>query len=182
MSTKQNMVQLLKEKQKAQKAAFKAKQIEYAAKKAEEFKPTLLDVFAVLTNHHKCISNVNRVDGVFAFLNICEITRLSATCKTLRTDVQYSRVSMHPVHLAARTQIVNKIAAQARSKRSQEIYEEKQKYILKVQRQLMHAWRYLRPKYQEELTRISREWKAKYKSTITFCLDSALSGSFYERF
>jgi len=182
MSTKQNMVKLLKEKQKSQKAAFKAKQIEYAAKKADEFKPTLLDVFAVLTNHHKYISNVNRVDGIFAFLNICEITRLSATCKTLQTDVKYSKVAMHPVHVAARTQIIENITARASAKRSEEIYEEKQKYILKVQRQLLHAWRYLRPIYQKELTRISREWKAKYKSTITFCMASAIDGSFYERF
>ena len=172
MSTKQSMINLLKEKQKAQKAAYKANQIVYAAKKADEKKPTLLDVFAVLTNHHKCISNVNRVDGIFAFLNISEITRLSTTCKTLRSDVLDSRISMHPVHLVARAAIVNTIAARAIAKRSQEAYDAKQNYILKVQRQLMHAWRYMRPKYQQELTRISREWKDKYKTTITFCMAS----------
>jgi len=183
-----NTIKSIKQKQKEQKAAYKAVRLENEARqiaiqaKQKEFKSdaSIEDVFAILHNAHDCVPGVWKVDGVLSFLDTVSIGRLALSCKTLNSDIKESTVLLRPDH----KELISNNTARAiaiRARIASEREYEKQKYVKKIQRQLIHFGKMAPEKFNCEKKRIRKEWMERYNTKIMFSTWSYIDGTFYER-
>jgi hypothetical protein len=184
-----SFLQQLKKTQKEQKAAYKAGRLEYEARQKAfqekqdifNYKATIDDVFANLYNAHQCVSKVWKVDGILAFLDTLSIGRLALTCKTINSDIKESNVLSHPKHIVEISNQFQRINANRDARIASERAYEKQRYIRKIQGQLIHAGKFTPDKYKSERERIRRKWMERYNTKIIFTSMTKYDGSFYER-
>ena len=181
--------QSIKQKQKEQKAAYKAGRLAYETRQkalqekhaASNQKATIYDAFAHLHNAHQCVSKVWKVDGILSFLDTISIGRLAMTCKVLNSDIKESKILLRPDHkieIAIRS--VRSLAIRAERIANERAYE-KQRYVRKIQGQLVHAGKSTLEKYNSEKERIRMQWMERYNTKIVFTLWTQYDGSFYER-
>ena len=163
----------MREKEKAQKLAYKRKQIPFKSEIPFTSDCNIFDVFRVLGGAHtvgvtKGIIINMPMEGVLGFLDTYSIVSLASTCTLLRSDISDSKIMLLPIHYNLRMQKI-----QEREKKLQEYAEyAKYKTFKQIHKQLIHINRFQADKYESVKKDLFAMWKSKYHSTLYFSIET----------
>jgi hypothetical protein len=163
----------MKKQQKAQKEAWKLKQLIKQQNKL--LAPNIIDVFGILESAHKCVYPKNQIEGILQFLDTKSIIMLSSTCKSLKTDIKNSNVINHPSYIQGHFEIIlnykNKLKLLEEENNKNKLYlaqTEKINFGDKIHRQLIHVKRFNPENFEKTKRDFIREWKLKYNRKLVF--------------
>ena len=165
----------MREKEKAQKLAYKRKQIPFTSD------CDIFDVFRVLGGAHtvgvtKGIIINMPMEGVLGFLDTYSIASLASTCTLLRSEISDSKIMLLPIHYNLRRQKIQELEMK---KKSQELEDKKKlqeyakhKTFKQIHTQLIHINRFQADKYESVKKDLFAMWKSKYHSTLYFSIET----------